>query len=65
MTIEGWVAVSSALVVALGWLFRLDGRVTTHEKSCEIRQAAIERELRGIHERFDRLDDKLDRALER
>jgi hypothetical protein len=54
MSIEWMVAGGVTFVV---WLIRLEGRVNTHERGCEVRQ-------REIENRLERIEDKLDRAIE-
>ena len=43
---------------------KLDSRLSSHEAGCAMRWTGLERELREMHDRGERIEDKLDRALE-
>lgn len=47
-----------------GDVTRIDGRINTHEKGCEVRQGFIAGELASIKEHGQRMEDKLDRLLQ-
>lgn len=71
MDVEGWVAVVTAAVAALGWLFRLEGRISGHEQVCSERQNTLASKLNEIKattarqdEKLDKQDAKLDRLVE-
>ena len=66
----GWViGAVSMMAGGIAWLVGLHWRQKGHEDICALRYAAIEANHAKLVEdngkRFDRLDDKLDRLLER
>lgn len=52
MTVGEGVAVVATIVGGLAWLFRLEGRVTSHEQVCAERQ-------KNLLERHDRVQREL------
>lgn len=47
-----------------GDVTRLDGRINTHEKGCEVRQTALADKLDHMDAKLDHVADKLDRIAE-
>ncbi len=47
-----------------GDVTRIDGRINTHEKGCEVRQGYIAGEITSLNANVRRMEDKLDKALE-
>lgn len=48
MSGEAWVAIAGMCIAALAWLFRLEGRQTTHEAVCAERYREIKEDLNEI-----------------
>jgi hypothetical protein len=70
-TLEGWVGIVAAVVAALAWLFRLEGRISAHEQVCAQRQLqlterhdATTRQLSHLAVAVSEVNAKLDRVIE-
>jgi len=59
------VTIAMIAVAGLVWALRLEGRVNTHEKSCEERQKRLDERHQAIGESLETLNAKMDRVIER
>ena len=58
------VAVVVPVTAAGVWLIRLEGRLNTHERGCEVRQKLLDERHEAISKTLDHIDQKLDRLME-
>lgn len=60
------VAVSVAGMALLGlvWLVRLEGRVNSHEASCDQRQMRLDERHTRMERQLESINAKLDRVIE-
>ncbi len=63
-TIHAAAAVGVPLLAAGVWLLRLEGRLNTHEASCEQRQKNLDERHAVITKTLESIDGKLDYLME-
>lgn len=64
VSLEQVVAIVIPMIAGLAWLFRLEGRVNSHEASCTARQQQLDERHQAIARELGMMQRKLDRLLE-
>lgn len=63
MEMNAVIAVGLPVLGGVVWLIRLEGRVNSHEKSCEERQKRLDERHKNIEHHLASIDRKLDRLI--
>ena len=58
------IAVAVPVIGGIIWLIRLEGRLNTHERSCEERQKRLDERHADIGKKLDYMVTQIDRLLE-